>query len=771
MNNETRRADSCGIAAATATVVLAGIGYGNAAIAQDDSLVLEEIVVTAQRREENLQDVPISVTAYGAEGIEKSVIKEGADYLMMTPNVGYSEDGEGGSRSLNISIRGVSNITLDGIATANSIGYYLDELSVGSVAQGTINPQLHDMERIEILRGPQGTYYGRNAVGGAINMTTKKPDEDPYWEASGFFGNFDTWGLEAIGNLPISDGLMARAVVAHEQSDTGIENINPVGNDPFYEYRMGRLAIRALVTDATTFDLSIAHTLEDEGGDISIPSGILDLDTISIFGFPSADAAIDTGPGFYPQNDSIQDRDTRERNEKDFTIFNARITTDFDNMQFKSITGYVDSAFVRESDLDGISLEIGPLPLRRFNDYDARAFSQEFRLQSAGDSNMDWTVGAYYAKDEFERVNQIQILAKGAPSGPPVGFINSNVGNFDFETTALFGEVTWHASDTVDLVVGGRFSQDDITASEIDFNRGPAPLVDSVDDTNFSPRAVLRYMPGDDMTWYGSVSKGYKAGGTDVSGGSRTVGAPFEAEDLISYEIGFKSRLADGRVALNGAVFALDWDDFQVQTNRLEDPNDISSAISTTQNAEAASAFGVEAEFMALLAEDVTVGLNVGYLDSEFDDYRDAVLKGETNGLPNVIDVTGQVLPRSPEWTYSANFDWGFDVGANADGFFHVDWAYTDEQYSDIEAIGSLVGETVNGDAFNLPDFPYRIDSYSVVNVSAGIEWPNFRIGAYVKNAGDEQYYTGTADNFGAAGIRLKPHFRTWGIRFTYMSN
>ena len=208
-----------------------------------------------------------------------------------------------------------------------------------------------------------------------------------------------------------------------------------------------------------------------------------------------------------------------------------------------------------------------------------------------------------------------------------------------------------------------------------------------------------------------------------------------------------------------------------MQTNRLEDPNDISSALSTTQNAEEASATGFEVELLGLATEDLTLGLNIGYTDSEFDDYPDAVLKGETNGLPNVINVTGQPLPRTPEWSYSASADWGFDFGNNWDGYLRLDWAFVDKQYSDIEAIGSLVGQTVNGDPFVLPKFPYEIDSYNVVNLSGGISNDNFRISVFGKNLFDEQYYTGTADNFGAAGIRLKPHHLTYGIKFTYMTN
>lgn len=732
-----------------------------------EELALEEIIVSAQRRDESLQEVPISVSAFTAETIKRSNITEAADYLALTPNVGFSEDGEGGSRSVNISVRGVSNITLDGIAAANSIGYYIDELSVGSVAQGTINPQLQDMERIEVLRGPQGTYYGRNAVGGALNITTKKPDGQFYFESTVSAGNFDSYGIEGIINVPISEKFMARAVFAYDESDTPIENVNPMGNDPYYEYSTARVSFRVLPTDAVTLDMSITHTEEDEGGDISVPSGVVDLDTQSIFGIGPHDA-IDSGQGFYPKNDDKIDRDTIELNDKEFTIINARVTWDLENMTFKSITGWLDSSFDRESDLDGVPFTFGPLPLRRVNDYQGESFSQEFRLQSAGDSNMDWTVGVFYAKDELEKTNQIQLLPDDSPSGTAVGFINNNEQEFEFEGSALFGEATWHLSNVLDLTLGGRYSRDKVSASEIDFNRGPVPVSDSETFTDFSPRVVLRYIPNDDLTFYGSVSKGYKSGGTDVTGGSRTQGAKYDSEELISYELGFKSKLAGGRVSLSGAVFLLDWEDFQVQTDRLEDPNDISSAISTTQNAKEASAQGVELEMVALLAERLTWSLNLGYIDAEFDDYKNAVLKGETNGLPNIIDVSGETLPRTPELSLSTTLEYGFNIG-DLDAYFRAQWSYTDETVSDIEAVGSLVGQTVNGDAFILPKYPYQIDDYQVVNLSAGLEGEQFRVSAFVKNAFEEDYYTGTSDNFGAAGIRIRPHHREFGVKFTYM--
>jgi iron complex outermembrane receptor protein len=558
---------------------------------------------------------------------------------------------------------------------------------------------------------------------------------------------------------------MMRGVFGYEESDTPIKNVNELGNDPFYEYTTGRLSARVLPTDDVTVDLSLTLTNEDEGGDISIPSGIVDLDTQSIFGFGPYDA-IDTGQGFYPENDDRIDRDTKEANEKDFAIFNGRVNWDLGNMQLTSVTGYVDSSFFRQSDLDGISLTIGPLPLRRENDYEAQTFSQELRLMSNDDSRIDWTIGAIYIDDDIDRANQIQIMPKDAPSGNELAYINNDDTNFQFESTALFGEVTMPMNDVWDLTIGGRFSRDRVSAVSVDQGRNFEPLSGRETFEDFSPRVVVRHMT-DSTTWYGSVSKGYKAGGVDVSGASRTAAAPFESEELWNYEVGFKSQFADGRASLSGAIFYLDWEDFQVQTTRLADPDDISSSISTTQNADSASSKGAELEFNYLLTEGLVWGINAGYADAQFDDYRDAVLRGETNGLPNVIDVSGKPLPRTPEWSANTSLEYNWDIGTNS-AFVRGEYAYTDNQFSDIEAIGSLVGETVNGDPFVLPTFPYQIPSYSVANLFAGMEGDRFRVLAFVKNAFDEQYYTGTADNFGAAGIRLKPNFREVGIKVTF---
>jgi len=723
-------------------------------------LVLEEIIVTAQRKEQSLQDVPLSVTAFSAETLERANISEAKDFLSMSPNVGFTEDGQAGSRSISISIRGVSSITLDSIASPQSVGYYVDDLNVGVTATGNINPQLQDMERIEVLRGPQGTYFGRNALGGAINVTTKKPNDEPYSEISIGAGSFSTMGVEGIVNIPVSDTFMLRAVAAYEQSDSPVENVNP-NSDNDTEFKSFRGSARWLPSEDLTVDFSINHTDENEGGDISVASGVTDLDTQSIFG----PLVFDDGLGFYPQNDDRVNHNLREINDNDATIFNLRVRKDFGNMQLTSITGYIDSEAERAFDQDNLSVDA----INRFNFAEAESFSQEFRLSSSNDGGFEWTAGVYFADDDISRFNSIQAGSEGTYIDPrsgqafgllppiPAGFrINENNLTFATQSIALFGEASWELSEQLSLTLGGRYTEDEVTNSAFDVVGFESPEPDTFgtrDFDNFSPKASLRYSPNEDMTWYATYSQGYKAGGIDSNSGIST---NFEEELLKSFEVGFKSTLAGGRVQLSGAVFTLSWEDLQVQTNFLADPNDISSAVSRTLNAAEADSDGIELEFLGLVNENFKLGFNVGYLDGQYGSFPSVNLPGG-----NTANLTGLDLPKTPEWSVGTSLDYVTELAGSREAYLRLEWSYRSDMKGDLEGVAAT--------QLGLPDFPYNVDSYSVANLRAGIVDSKWRLNAYVENLFDEEYYTGTSDNFGLAGIRLRPHPTVFGVKFTYM--
>ncbi len=340
------------------------------------------------------------MTAFGADTIARRGISEAKEYLALTPNVWYGESGEGGNRSIKITVRGIANVDLGEVTSANSSGYYLDEINIRSTANGVINSQLYDMERIEVLRGPHGTYFERNALGGALNLTTKQPTDHFEGSLQADAGRFDTLGFNGMLNIPLSERVFTRFVASYEESDGIVRNVHASGTpDSGFEYVHVRGAAKILPNDRWTIDLSV-NTNEEEGADASVPSGVLYLDTKSIFG--SAFVPVDT-VGFYASNRTQFDRDAEEFNNNDVLMVNGRISYEFDRVTLRSITGYVHSDHKRRFDQDNTFADA----IIRENDYAGTSVSEELRLQSTGGCGIDWTLGAYYAHDEIDQLNSV----------------------------------------------------------------------------------------------------------------------------------------------------------------------------------------------------------------------------------------------------------------------------------------------------------------------------------------------------------------------------
>ena len=778
-----------------------------------DGMVLEEIIVTAQRREQSLQDVPVSVTAFSGEALEIANITEAAQYLNLTPNVSYTEDGQVGSRGISIAMRGVSNINTDESSFIQSIGVYLDEFSVASVGQGTINPQLQDLERIEVLRGPQGTYFGRNAVGGALNLTTRKPQ--PEFDASvsagarSFEDAAEQFDLSGMINLPVSDTFMLRGVLYYEDSGGLVENIVPGGGDSGHEYTMGRVSVRWLPDDATTVDLMLMLSDEQQGHDENVPSGVWDTDSVATFLFrgPSGGLLepVDPGTGFWPENRNKTARSAiGEKNDNTTSLAVLKVSRDLsDTMTLNWISGWIDTELDRVFDNDLVAENV----VFREQTREGTSFSTELRLDITSDT-YDWTVGALYARDEKDTDNAVQLGTTTVVNGvdhaaigslPPT-FLNDVFGRpfclgcslrgFELTSIALFTDLTWHVNDRFDLTLGGRYTSDDVTNTFLPFGvtgspRWPNDLVPTAEisgEENFSdlsPRLALSYDLTDEATLYATVSKGYKAGGfsLDRNGNDNSaVNETFEPEVLTNFEVGVKSDLFDGRARFNAAAFLLDWQDLQLETFFFLVPGDATSNVQLTINVEKARATGLEAELAALVTENLTITGGIGVIDTEILSDTMARLSGNL-----FVDLKGQPLPRAPELTFSAAADYEFTLGG-WDGWARLEWIYKDSQYSTIEDVTYLQtsGVTVYSDPLTQMDwiaqvpsrtdgFPFRTPEVDVFNLRAGLHINEcWEVVAYVENLTDEKYFTGTGENFGFSGFRLRPHPRIMGARVNY---
>ena len=559
-------------------------------------------MVTAERRVESIQDVPISISAFDAEELQRANITAAKDYLQLTPNVSYAQDGQTGNGSIRVSIRGVSNVSLGERAVPNSIGYYVDEFSVGTIAAGTINPNMVDVQRVEVLRGPQGTYFGRNAIGGALNISNNLPDNKWFAEVSGYGGNYDTNGGHLIVNAPLSDTFFLRGMVSYDCSTGIVKNVNPNGTpNSGYDTTNARLAARWLVSDKFTADFSFTYGHDREGIDPDVNTGVLELDTISIEG-PTF-RPIDDGLGFYPQNKKYVNHSRYEWNRNELHGENLRLQYDFGNVVLKSITGNLDTHNSRSFDEDATS----PDTIYRRNEWNAQSYGEELRLQNKTGTAVDWVVGALYAHDKVQQYNLVALGTEFTYTYPDTGEtvglappfpnlpVNENNNQYTDKSTAAYAEATWHATQQWAFTLGGRYTHDaidDQVTGLVAFGTPQDNLYGNSSYNDFSPRFVATYKLAPDQMLYGTVSHGYKAGGNDLNAALPEQNKPFKPEKVWNYEVGYKSEWWDHKALLNASVFYLDWKDLQSEVNYLAVPGDISSAVQVTENAASAKSKG-----------------------------------------------------------------------------------------------------------------------------------------------------------------------------------
>lgn len=818
--------------------LLAAIALSPSISAQE----LEEIVVSAQRREESLQEVPVSITAFSGDRLTEQHLREAKDYFKITPNVNFTEDGETGHRSVGISMRGVSDFanSFTGVGgLSNSFGIYLDEFNIANNATKTANPQLQDLERLEVLRGPQGTYFGSNATGGALNLTTKLPHDETEYEISGGYSRFNTWEVGAIVNAPISDNLFVRGNVYYEESDGFLINLSPTGNDDGYDHISFRVAARWEATEAFTADVSFMRSVENDGTDTNVNTGIMDFDTPNstpnlLPTSPGADTfdlysnifPVDAGSGFYPDERRVINKDFYEFNKNRQNIFNARLNYQGEGWSLRSITGVMKTTSHRQFDQDLVQYSL-------YQTYGGRTgdtVSQEVRFNIERD-NWDWTIGAFYSNDDADTYGVSPIGSDnfwvGDPSSlEPDGTISSNfvcffclnegdiiagsnIETFDSESWAVFSEANWQFTEQLKATVGIRYTEHDLTSQSFRFARvhfSQQPLDEyrdfkapdpsdprltrgyfrgSVSTDSITPRFVLNWSPNDDLNAYASVSRGYKPGGLTIFEADGST-IPFSKESLWNYEVGAKWRGADGRLQVNGAFFFMDWEDLQIPSVEIIINEDEILNNFQIINSQAES-IGFELEAQALVMDNFLIGGGVGYLDAEFKDFG-ADDPFVVNNM--AFDLDGVTVPRAPKWT--ANLFGQYDVNIGGlDGFLRAEWSYRSSITSDIEATvagleilntpltqergydtqfnGNGLG---NGVPFPWPrdSFPTRVPSYDIVNLRAGISGDRWSITAYIENVFDKNYYTGTQENFGLGGFRIRPHFRIAGVNLRLYS-
>lgn len=741
--------------------------------------LIEEIIVTAQKREQALEDTPISITAFTGRAIEDLGFRQSVDITAQTPNfnVGYP-NGDTGVPAL--FIRGVG---LNDFAVLNQgpIASYVDEVYISSNAAQIF--QLLDVDRVEVLRGPQGTLYGRNATGGAVNYYTRKPGE--VWNGWGraTIGEWNSTKFEGAVGGPISDTAGIRAAILKTDSDGWMKN-RFTGHD---QQGVDELAWRVIfeLAPSDAFDAMLnlhgGETKSDSVqyrhlgtwpepfwfGDNCSDSEIRALGCVDITGYneqldytnPVTGEESSAVPGY-----SEGSYDYEDNNDTSFWGLSLHLDWDIGNdLTLTSITAYdeVDDARPEETDASPADVLTGVLGVEQ------ETFSQELRLsqQKAG---WNWLAGVYYLKDQADDRTSFDLLRLLRPSligvddpavcgplvpaGNPTGFCPDQFvfeqisgTEQEIESFAVYGDATFDLSEAWRLSFGLRYTDEQVEQNAAFFYDEPAagsPLITANDEKtsfdNVSGRVVLDWRLSEGVMLYGSLSTGFKAGGIQ----STTDGSfPYDAEDLISYEAGFKTSLAGGTMQLNGAVFFYDYSDLQVfQFVNIGNPP---TPVSLLTNASDAEILGAELEFQWIPVENVYLNMGLGLLDTEYKNFID--------DLGN--DFSGNKITLAPDVSFNGLAQWDIPVSF---GTFtlQVDWNFQDKVYFD-----SLNNELLSEDS-------YWLWNGRVAWSSADERW---EIAAFGRNLGDEEYLSYAFDlSFFGFHEQMLGTPRMFGAEVTY---
>lgn len=767
------------------TVVAPAVPFG--ALAQpppETPPVIEEIVVIAQKREQLIQDVGIAVTAFSGRNLRERDIDQSEDLYQLIPNVNLQNTGGGGAPVVIVRGVGLQSFRINDSPTT---AFYVDDVYQTSVASAEWT--MFDLERVEVLKGPQGGLYGRNALGGAIQIISRTPsvDEANNGYVSLGYEEYAREELEAAAGFTIGDKFAIR-VAGRTVSGSDAPYRSVTGGYDFGAEDRDAARVTLQISPSDTFDITFrVHG----GGDNSEleplrPVGVYanlgtfpTRPTVSfalmaglggaipnplcasiMSGAGSNPSTCATGTGVTPAGYGLTPDEAygsasafRGFLDSDWSGTGFTLDLELGDYRLQTITGGDSIDYRRYQDFEGTPLE------HLHIDYNTEidAWSQEVRFFYEGSDTLSWVLGASYAEDELHE----NTLLYGAQGVLPVIFggavFSPQVYDQDTEAFALYGHAEWRFADAWNLVSELRYTDEDksfVGGARLGFANGATvPFVSTDDSISFeawSGKVGLEWSLSDNLLTYATISRGFKTGG--FFGGFPTNVAqlaPFDAETLWGLELGVKSDLAGGRVRLNASLFAYDRED--VQQNAGDPTSPIQ--IKRITNIGDVDTVGAEAEVTWLATDGLSLNLGVGATDAEVSDSTfiqaaslpflpDTPMEG--SNLPNYSDLSVNFVGR-----YEGSF------GANLGWFAQLEGRYQSEQ--DL----SIITNPVEVPVFQEP-------GYSLWNVRFGVNGEAWTAQLYVNNASDEAYRV-LARNDGAFGIHeLYGMPRTAGVSFQY---
>jgi iron complex outermembrane receptor protein len=714
---------------AIAIAVVAALGHGAHAQEREDGVVLEEVLVTAERREVNLQNVPISATVLTASALAAQGVDNVVEIQQVAPSVAINTY----NRSTFINIRGVG-IGQSAPTSNPGVAYYVDGVFIPH--EQFIAQSFFDIESIEVLRGPQGTLTGQNSTGGAIYVRTPAPKFD---EFSGFIdqtiGDYDWYRTVAGVNVPFSDTLAMRISGVYDERGSFTDNIGPSPSEPGSgEDRAVRAALRWQPTEGATFDLRYEwferetdyNAIKNRNDRVTSDPFVIEEDAISFLNQDGYRASLE---GRFDLSDSLQ---------------------------LRALTSYFDADNEDQADGDrtATALPVPPnLPTNTANTtlfpgrvgltrQGLETWVSEINLLSQGDSPLQWVIGAFY----MDETSPVQVLRDNRNTRDFVQSNSTILAEAENTSASVFGQVEYRFADAWAVDVGLRYSDDKQEYTRFMLPGPPPPgcfpCTNVAESTETTGRVGLKYFASDDAMLYGTVSKGYKAGGVNLD--PRLSSYAPETNQVA--ELGLKSTLAEGRLRFNSAVFYSDYEG--IQLSALTPVGTPPALLPNTLNAAPAEIYGVEIE---LTGQFGGLGFNVGLsaLNSEFTE--DALLTdSQTN--TNRIVPKGATVPFAPELTAAAGVQYELELGSTS-LTPRIQVSYIDDQLA--------------------TPFPYpatTVPSRTVTDVR--LTWlplEQLRIEAFASNVFDEEYIAvQVQDASSAQGGVIYGAPLQYGLRATY---
>ncbi len=727
----------------------------NAEQAQDrqedaDDGLLDTIVVTAQRRSEALQEVPIAVSALNAERIREAGFSDVEDLTSTVPNLSVSA--LWGTSNPKIFMRGIGNNNFNQTAESK-VAVYLDQVYL-SAPSGQLF-QMFDLDRIEVLRGPQGTLYGKNATGGAISVYSQLPDDEFEGYARAGYGNYDAIDLEAAMTIPMSETLSARVAGTWTTRDGYVLDLATGDYVNDADQWAARGILRWQPNPGVDIALNFHGGASEATNNNSVHRGLFDPAELALGNFARLSAAeiiAREGVDVLGYRDTNADPYVNTYGNDTFgdvELFGMSLVGDFEigNTTLTSVTGYENSRRSVLQDGNGAPSTIFTI---NWGPSTFKSISQEFRLASQNDGNFNWLVGVF----GFHETGEVEKFYNLAD----VSFALGGIEAFDqaytqkTDTLAAFAQSTVGLTDRLNLTVGARINYEkrtidhqSLATTEAGVSLLPGPLFDldlSESWTEWSGRVALDYEITPDIMAFASINRGFTSGGFNTGAFNDPLGAErvFDPETVVSYEAGVKSTLLGRRLRLNVTGFIYDYSNLQVFTFTP-------SGLQFIENASNARVEGVEVEVQSRPFDNLELGASVGLMSSEYRDFtRD--LGGVTE------DLSGNRLIGAPNSQFNLVGKYTVPVSPG-DFWVRGDYTYTGNRYYDERELEEISSEG------------------ATTNLNASIGFTDiderFELSLWARNLTDEVYIIDILDLgiFGYQNVWYNMP-RTYGVSFEY---